>query len=105
MPIAAGTVTATCPSLWWLFENIANTFLPTNQVGSPCESFSHVSGRARQIRRTRSTWSSSLRVLAFIEMFSLRFGARGGKEFDFCGVRGKPRQPIELQTNLAQKPG
>src|SRR5262245_1333774 len=58
MPGGAGHKTAMRPSLWWLLENIAKTFLPTKKVGSPCDNFSHVPGIARQIRRTRSRWSS-----------------------------------------------
>src|SRR5882724_11837226 len=37
---------------------MANTFLRTKKVGSPCESFSVTSGIALQMRRTRWRWSS-----------------------------------------------
>src|SRR6266850_4860113 len=59
-PGAAGIQTATWPSLWWLFTNIANTLLPrAKKVGAPCDSFSIVSGIAKQIRRTRLRCSSA----------------------------------------------
>src|SRR5215831_19066641 len=45
---------------------MANTFLPTNQVGSPCEIFSQAPGSARQMRRTRSIASSPFDVTAFL---------------------------------------
>ena len=48
-------------------DYIAKTFLPTNQVGSPCEIFSHVPGNPRQICRTRSiAWSPLDKVFAFM---------------------------------------
>src|SRR5262247_3409347 len=60
MPGGAGHKTEIRPSLWWLLENIAKTFLPTKKVGSPCDNFSHVPGIARHMRRTLSRWSSSI---------------------------------------------
>src|SRR5713101_3072616 len=70
-PGAAGIQIATWPSLWWLFTNIAKTLLPrAKKVGAPCESFSIVSGIAKQIRRTRRRCSSPGSTLGF---FAIRF--------------------------------
>src|SRR6266699_4346230 len=51
---------------------MANTFLRTKKVGSPCESFSMVSGKARQIRRTLSRCFSPLPVFCFFIVFLIR---------------------------------
>src|SRR5207245_922650 len=44
----------------WLLSPITNTLPWTKKVGSPCESFSLVSGRARQKRRTRLSRSAGM---------------------------------------------
>lgn len=54
-PGAAGSQIATRPSPWWLSAKVANTRFPTKNVGAPCESRSLLSGRLKQIARTRST--------------------------------------------------
>src|SRR6267142_2606955 len=51
-------------------EHIANTFFLTKKVGSPCESFSNVSGNARQMPRTRSICFSPLSGFG---SFAIRF--------------------------------
>src|SRR4030095_14344798 len=42
---------------------MVKTFLPTKNVGSPCDSFSVQPGIALQIRRTRRRWSSAVSAL------------------------------------------
>jgi hypothetical protein len=60
-----------------LIEHIANTFFFTKNVGSPCESFSHVSGSARHSRRTRSACFSpdAMRRLESVVSFFVDFMA------------------------------
>src|SRR5262249_12598524 len=54
-------------------SSMAKTFpLPANQVGSPCESFSFASGRARQIFRSRSINRS------FAEPMATAYGIQPG---------------------------
>lgn len=50
----------TCGAPWWWLSKVANMRPATQNVGSPCETFSDVPGNARQMARSRpsgATWS------------------------------------------------
>src|SRR3954471_257097 len=72
---------------------MAKTFLPANQVGSPWEIFSQAPGKDRQMRRTRSIWSS----------FSAAAIFSGRKQFYFVALRRKFDEPLESHSNLSQE--
>src|SRR5215831_21207010 len=66
---------------------MAKTFLPANQVGSPCEIFSQVPGSDRQILRTRSIGSVTFGVV-FVVMRSEAFTDPGANRLvpSCCGL-------------------
>src|SRR4029453_10371144 len=84
---------------------MANTRLRTKNVGSPCESFSEVSGRLRQALRTRSTCfvPESLEAFEDLDAVALRVGlgislyyVSGSREQECCrkGPRRMPSTPL-----------
>lgn len=82
--------TAWRPAPWWFaaFAKVANIFLPTQNVGSPWDTFSQALGNAKQMRRRRS---SGLRA-------NVR-APRGGPRTDGCGVcpQGRFQRQIALR--------